>query len=563
MYKSYSKNILRYWPFYLAGTVSLLVTTCTEVLIPKFIQWSVDLLTNSAKGIPLVFTKDEPSDSLNFMMLCFLTTLLIGWLGRVGWRQLLARRTHFAGHQLKTEFWDSLKHQPLSFLHRYSLGDLMNRATGDWNKSRFIHGFTMVLTFDVVFFTVLSLVSMLMIDVTLTIASLIITPFLPRLIIKLSKQEYHQHQVAQQSLSNLSDTISQAINTIRLQRSTATEKVWEKTLGDRARNYAQEQFQVLKIGWKIFILGALPTLIAYGVLFTFGIYKFKSGEISIGEFLALQSYVLLLQSPLFELGSVISEWQTGFASFSRVHEIFNLKQEPFTTDLNQASGNNTAFEVIDLNFSYDNNPPCLRNITISINRGDKVGLTGVIGSGKSTFINILSGLQDGYEGKVEIFGHDSKGLGRDWICEKITVVPQKPFLFAGSIRHNLALGNSLSEEKIIETLKMVRLWDDVNDMPDGIDTWIGEWGINLSGGQKQRLAIARSLLKDTEILVLDDSLSAVDSVTEEHILQQLNSVFKHKTIIWTAHRMSTLQLCDSVYEFKDETLVSIRGGQHA
>ncbi|SMF55647.1 ABC transporter ATP-binding protein [Pseudobacteriovorax antillogorgiicola] len=559
MYKSYGHNILGHWPLYLAGTLSLLLTTCTEVLIPKFIQWAVDHLTNS-QGIPSLFLRETREATLDTMMYAFLIVLCVGWWGRVGWRQLLARRTHDAGHKLKTEFWDSLKHQPLSFTQRYSLGDLMNRATGDWNKSRFIHGFTMVLTFDVVFFTVLSLISMLMIDVTLTLAALVIVPFLPRAIIKLSRREYDQHQVAQETLSELSDSISQAVQTIRLQRSTATELIWKKSLAAKARSYAKEQFEVLRIGWKIFILGAAPTLVAYGVLFTFGVYQYQQGVISIGEFLALQSYVLLLQSPLFELGSVISEWQTGFASFARVHEILRLKKEPLRTQVKPSQKTEAAptFSVEHMNFRYHEETPCLISISLKIQKGEKIGITGPIGSGKTTLINILAGLLDGYQGRVLVQGFNMEDLGSDWLSETITVVPQKPFLFAGSIRHNLSLGAQVTEERMIAALKMVRLWSDVEEMADGLDTWIGEWGINLSGGQKQRLAIARSLLKHSDVLILDDSLSAVDSVTEHHILSALSQEFEHKTIIWTAHRLSTLQLCDRIFKLEDGRLQQIK-----
>ena len=139
MYRTYRNNVLKHWPYYIAGTLSLLVTTCSEVLIPKFIQWSIDLLTSS-KSIPSQFQGGSRQESLDILMFSMLIVLVIGWIGRIGWRQFLARRTHGVGHQLKIEFWEALKHQPLSFLQRYSLGDLMNRATGDWNKSRFIHG---------------------------------------------------------------------------------------------------------------------------------------------------------------------------------------------------------------------------------------------------------------------------------------------------------------------------------------------------------------------------------------------------------------------------------------
>ena len=438
----------------------------------------------------------------------------------------------------------------------------MNRATGDWNKSRFIHGFTMVLTFDLVFFVCLSLVSMLMIDIWLTIASLIVVPFLPRPIIALSKKEYRQHQKAQETLSKLSDMISQAVQTARLQRSTATEDSWFKQLSSKASSYAEEQFKVLKIGWRIFILGAIPTIIAYGILFSLGIYKYQIGDISIGEFLALQSYILLLQSPLFELGSVISEWQTGFASFSRVHEILSQKKTAMQGLKQVNYREEYGLMLQDLSFKYENNKVCLDCVNLKVKSGEMIGITGPIGAGKSTLLNIIAGLQHGYDGKVKVFNEDINGLDARYLSEMITVVPQKPFLFSGSIRHNLQLANSLADEELERVLRAVRLWDDVQEMSDGLDTWIGEWGINLSGGQKQRLAIARALTRDSKILILDDALSAVDAVTEEHILKSLELLFSDKTIIWTAHRASTLQLCHHVYELKEAKLIPIKGASH-
>ncbi|MFW7381682.1 MAG: ABC transporter ATP-binding protein [Oligoflexus sp.] len=553
IYRTFAHNVMQHWGSYLAGTLALLITSLTEVLMPKFIQWTIDLLTNKdTTTIPSWFHSNTMAGSLDRLVGFFILSLIIGWIGRIGWRQLLARRTHEAGHKLKTKFWSTLKDQPLTFLHRYPLGDLMNRATADWNKTRFIYGFTMVMTFDIVFFSLLALVSMFLIDVQLALACLLLLPFLPKPIIRLSKREYAQHQKAQEHLSELSDAISQAVNTVRLQRATNSEAIWENQLAKRASRYAWEQFQVLKIGWKIFILGALPTIAAYAVLFSFGIYKLQIGDISIGQFIALQSYVLLLQSPLFELGSVISEWQTGFASFARILEIFGFETKPKTTNHPPISHNTASDEAINieqLSFRYSEDlDDVLNDINLTVKRGEKIGITGPIGSGKTTLVQILTGLSEHYRGHLSLFEIPMPELGRDWLSQNIAVVPQKPFLFAGSIRSNLTLDREFSDEQMIQALQIVRLWDDIQDMPHGLDTWIGEWGINLSGGQKQRLAIARALLRPTAILILDDCLSAVDSVTEEFILDKLQSLFQGQTLIWTAHRASTLQLCDRIFQ---------------
>ncbi|WP_141736099.1 ABC transporter ATP-binding protein [Oligoflexus tunisiensis] len=540
------ENLRKHRLAYGLGTLAMLITSISEVFLPKFIQWSIEVLTDKSAV--------DPHGTLDRLVLGLVISLTLGWLGRVGWRQILARQTHLAGHEMKTRLWSVLKDQPLSLLDRYSLGDLMNRATADWNKTRFIHGFTIVLTFDLIFFTTLSVASMLMIHVKLALLCLCVIPFLPRYIIRISRLEYTFHQVAQEQLSLLSDLISQAVKTVRLQRATASEKVWQEKLQSHAREYADRQFKVLHASWRIFVLGALPTIIAYGILFTYGVMEVQAGRVSIGAFIALQSYVLLLQSPLFELGSVISEWQTGFASYHRIAEIYNLERETKPTSealVHRFHNPDVAVHLQDLSYSYDQNQSVLTHINLIIPRGEKLGLIGPIGAGKSTLVNIIGGLLEHHSGLVQIHGLSLEQGQRDWIVKQVTMVPQKPFLFAGTIRHNLSPMGTADDEAMVDALKTVELWDDVQKFMGGLDCWIGEWGINLSGGQKQRLALARALLKPSPILIFDDCLSAVDSITEARILNQLNAKLAGLTVIWTAHRLSTLQLCDRILRLED------------
>lgn len=547
------ENLKKHRFAYGLGTAAMLITSLSEVFLPKFIQWSIEVLTEKNTA--------DPHGTLDKLVLGLIATLTLGWLGRVGWRQILARQTHLAGHDMKTRLWSVLKDQPLSMLDRFSLGDLMNRATADWNKTRFIHGFTIVLTFDLIFFTTLSVISMLMIHAKLALLCLCIIPFLPRQIIKISRREYTFHQVAQEQLSLLSDLISQAVKTVRLQRATASERVWEEKLGTYAKEYARRQFKVLHASWQIFVLGALPTIFAYGILFTYGVMEVQAGRVSIGAFIALQSYVLLLQSPLFELGSVISEWQTGFASFHRLTEIYNLERDtPSTSDavIHRFHNPGVAVRLQDLSYSFDQKQDVLSHINLIIPQGEKLGLVGPIGSGKSTLVNCVAGLLEHPQGQIQIHGLNREQGQRDWIVKQITMVPQKPFLFAGSIRHNLSPVGTADEAAMIDALKTVELWDDVQKFVGGLDCWIGEWGINLSGGQKQRLSLARALLKPSPILILDDCLSAVDSITEARILAQLKTRLAGHTVIWTAHRLSTLQLCDRILRLEDGRLLDLK-----
>ena len=565
-------SIKEHWLLYLTGTLSLVLTSVTEVAAPKFIQWAVDTLTG-ANTVPQFLKGTSQVATLNFIVTCLFVTLLLAWFGRFVWRQTLARRSHQAGRDLKVGIWGSLRHQPVRTFQQYSLGDLMNRATGDLNAGRSIHGFTIVLTYDMIFLAILASASMLYIDWQLALYCLICFPFLPRFIIRLARREYTQHIWAQEKLSSLSDLVSQTLNSIRLQRATASESMWLKALDIEAKEYAQRRFEVLHTGLKMFPLGALPILLAYAVLLILGVQKIQAGTLTIGEFIALQSYVMILQIPLLELGDVISEWQRGFASLNRIVEIFNLgrgdKQQKFSSNFEKVlsdsevligKSHETDFvaSVANLSLSFDGmQRAVLKNITLKIPRGARIGICGPIGSGKSTLLSALSGLLEIPAGRVFLNGRDIQTLDRAAITSQVCVVPQKAFLFAGSIRYNLCLNETIADEALWRALDIVGLNREISVFKEGLDTWVGEWGINLSGGQKQRLALARALLRPRPLLLLDDCLSAVDAVTEEKILSGLSELFVGRTVIWVAHRPSTLRLCTNVYRIDSGILSAL------
>ncbi len=559
----YRQALKDHWFVYTAGTITLLVTSGTEVLVPRFVQWCLDIIGHTEAHVPGFLLRSDPRQSIRTLATWMAGALLVGWAGRIGWRQLLARRTHCTGRDIKVRFWSVLRYLPLSTFHRYPLGDLMNRATGDWNASRAIHGFTLVLTLDLIFFTLLAVLSMFSLNVELTLYCLAVFPILPRWILKLARREHDQHLYAQEKLGKLSDQISQALGTIRLQRATASDAIWQANLEAEARDYATRRFEVVKTGWKIFPLGATPTLIAYGVLLYLGIHKIAKGELSIGQFVALQSYVLMLQGPLFDMGDCIAEWQRGFASLSRIAEIFNLQSLGDRLLGKSAKPQQEArgfeLEVRRLTFAYDADPrPVLKDVHLKVAARETVGIVGPIGSGKTTLLSLFAGLLESPGGAVTIAGTAADELAREWFSSNVTMVPQRAFLFAGSIRYNLLLDETFSDEQLWEALRLVHLDDDVRGFPEGLGSWVGEWGINLSGGQRQRLSVARALLRPRSVILLDDCLSAVDAVTEEIILSRLESRLAEATVVWVAHRLSTLKLCGRIFELDDGVMSMMR-----
>lgn len=551
----------------------------TEVLTPKFTQWAIDTLVavpntkDYLSKIPAFLHGLNQKETLFFLVQGFVVVMFLGLLGRFAWRQTLARRTHVAAYHMKQNFWNSLRFQPLKTFQDYTLGDLMNRATADWNSSRFIQGFTIVLTYDLVFFSVLAIAVMLLMNPLLTILSLATFFIVPPFMVKLANQEYDQHIFAQEKLSDLSDIISQTISTIRLQRAMAGEGPWQKTLQQEARDYADRRKEVIKTEWRIFPFGTLPTLVAYAILIFYGIFLIREGKLSIGEFVAFQSYLVMLQVPLYELNSCITEWQRGFGSLKRIVEIFNLKKpDNYKESTLHKSTSLIAISLNSASFEYlRGGRKILDQVSLDINAGEYVGISGAIGSGKTTLLRLIAGLLDPTGGAIKLFNQNLRDIERSWVTKQVSFVAQESFLFAGSLRYNLSLSDQYCDEELWTVLETVDLAKDIRKMSAGFDSqsgsynlldmWIGEWGVTLSGGQRQRLSMARALLRPRPIILFDDCFSAVDTITEENILKNLSSFLKtypqKVTIIWTAHRMSTLSLCHRTYQLENAKLRSL------
>ena len=554
----YWQSIKDHKAIYALGLFTLLVTSAAEVMVPKFVQWILDLLVHSRTPAWLGNVGATRSVSLDHLIGGLMGAVFMGWCGRVGWRQTMARRTHNAGYELKNRLWNALRHQRLGVFLRFPLGDLMNRATADWNSGRIIHGFTLVLTFDLIFFTLLSVGSMMMIHLPLTLVGLLGFPLLAPFVLRYARKEYDLHMTAQERLSGLSHLISQTIVSVRLQRATGSEAVWQSKLSSAAREYADRRFEVLRTGWRIFPFGTLPTVMTYAVLMTYGIYEIHAGRLSIGAFIAMQSYVLLLQVPLFELAEIFSEWQTGLAGMERIAAIDGLrdteKRRPGHVP-HPAHANVVTLSAID--FTYPNAPlPTLRGLNLTLTAGERLGITGPIGSGKSTLVTLLAGLYQPSHGRYELLGRQADELGREGFTASVGLVPQKTFLFAGTIRRNLELDQAATDAELWDALRVVRLDEEVRAMALGLDSLLGESAVNLSGGQRQRLSLARAVLRPAPLLLLDDCLSAVDAVTEQGILAELAQRFAGRTIVWVAHRASSLRLCDRVLEMADGTFIA-------
>lgn len=549
------KHLKENWFIYFLGTLAVVTTNIMQVTWTRGLGWVIDFF--SGDKFPDWFVGENREATFLNIFFVLLASRLFLFVGRWGWRVTLARQTHYAAANLRRWVFESSRFFPRRDLdQKYTKGLLMNASTSDVNAARFIFGFTLVAVVDVVFLGIFTVWAMLSIHVGMTLWSLAVLLFLPFFVKKLSAIEIDRYTGAQEFLTVFNDLASQVVSTIRLQRLTQTGEFWRLRLEDTAEEYRKKRLEAVYTSLLYSPLMGAAYFLSYLVIFVMGIKLVFAGEMSIGGFMAMQGLIFLVQDPLFELGFIISDFQKGRKSLERLAEIYGHTRESWLLpkDGSPLKPQEEVLSAKNIQFSYEEGRPIIKDFNLSLNQGERLGIKGPIGTGKSTLVSILAGLERNQEGEVLYCGVDYDEFDHHEIRKSVCFVPQKPFLFASSIRENILMDRQFSDDEIWHALEVAGLSRDVKAFPDQLDTPLGEWGINLSGGQKQRLTLARALVRKPHLLFLDDCLSAVDTVTEEKILKGLDRELADTTLIWVAHRDSTLKYCDRVIEMKGEVL---------
>jgi ATP-binding cassette subfamily B protein len=541
IWKGYLK---KRWFKYTLGALAVLLTNLMQILAPKNIGWIVDFFTN--KSIPDFFiAKTKEETFLRLFLVLFASRVFIN-VFRFMWRITLGRQTHHACGMLRREVWEHVRFFKKEDLEtKYTKGVLMNAEISDSNSARFIFGFTLVAIFDLIFLGLFTFITMALIHLKMAILSFLVLTFVPFFVRKLSKQEVEQYKKVQDVLSQFNDLSSQAISTIKLQRLTQTGNFWEKRLMDVAQSHRQEKLKGLNLSLMYIPVMGFASMISYIILFSLGIYFTFSNQMTVGQFISMQGLVFLLHDPLMTFGFVISEWKKAFTALTRLAEIFVHPKDPtLLAEGADISPSENVFTIENLKFVYPKNEiPTFENLNLTLKKDERLGIMGPIGSGKTTLVSILTGLERKFEGSVLLYGRPFQSYSHTDLRKHIGLVSQRPFLFADTIKTNVAVDQNLSDDEIWKCLEIAGLKDDVAAYPDKLETQLGEWGINLSGGQKQRLTLARAIARKPKILFLDDCLSAVDTITEEKILKNIDRYLNDTTLIWIAHRKSTLKYC--------------------
>jgi len=489
----------------------------------------------------------------------FILIAIFAGVFRYAMRKTLISVSRYIEYDIRKELYDNLIKLDTSFFDHARVGDLMTRLTSDIEQIRMVIGPALMYSVNTVFGFVFGISLMLLINVQMTSVMLLLAPLVVIVVFLLGSVVHSASMASQQAFSDLSVVVQENLSGIRVVKAFLQSDAQEKLFEEKAQTLKSKNLRLVIIRGAF--MPAIMLLFGLGIaaILLLGGHLIMQDKLMIGDFVAFFSYMMLLTWPMIALGWVVSLFQRGRASFERVQALTSTDQTIVDGDYTGDSATSESKEHIiyeNVGFSYnkDNNYE-LSDIQISLIKGNVLGVVGRVGTGKTTLISLLTRLYDVSEGKILVDGIDVRKWNKKALRSKIGIVPQDPLLFSTSIKNNITMFEEYSDEDVSKAIEISRLVQDIPDFPFGLETEVGERGITLSGGQKQRVAIARAVIRNPEILIFDDALSAVDTDTEEKILSNLDTFFEGRTNIIISHRLSSVVNADEIIVLEENHIV--------
>ena len=572
----------RYRWQYLLGFLSLLGEVVFWIAVPQIIKYAIDALQGSFGARTLALY----SGLLIGAALCKAFCLFWSRMILIG----ISRDVEF---DLRNDLYLHLSKLPLSYFHRIRTGDLMSRATNDLNAVRMLLGPGIMYSLRYVVIMTGAMGIMLTISPKLTLYSFALVPVIVVVVSYFGRRIHERFETIQAMLSTLSAKVQESLAGIRVLRAYAQEEADLDRFRQLNDEFVVRNMKLIRL-WGMFYPSLEVLLgLTYAMVLWLGGREVVTGKITIGSFVAFNVYMGQLSWPMVAIGWVVNLHQRGTASLGRLNEILSTKPEiadrpdlglgerihgvnqsrdrlpsgALAKDGEGAGSPATAgdpgahgveIEFRNLSFSYDGRP-VLRNINLTIPAGSTLAIVGPTGSGKSTLVNLIPRLYDAPPGELYVNGKEIRDYRLEQLRKMIGFVPQETFLFSETVQENIAFGvDEATDEEIRRAAEIAGLLEDIEGFPKQFATLVGERGITLSGGQKQRAAIARAVMRNPRILVLDDALSSVDTYTEEMILNRLKGVMRGRTTILISHRISTIRGADQIIVL-EEGRISERG----
>ncbi|HEX8096873.1 MAG TPA: ABC transporter ATP-binding protein [Pyrinomonadaceae bacterium] len=531
----------------LTGVICILVGVVFNIMIPLVVGRAVDDLRH---GVTWAVLTRAALKTLGLSLASGAFLFLQ--------RRILIGMSRHVEYDLRKDFYAHLVDQPLSFFQENRIGDLMARATNDLSAVRQLAGPMIMYSLQTVFVVLFIVPLMLNVSVRLTLMLLVTMP-LVSLTVKFFGQQVHvRFEKIQEFFAQISARAQENFTGVRVVRAYAQEGPEIEAFESLNRQYAERNLSLVRISAVMRPLMQFLIGTGFVLIFWYGGTLAGRGEITVGQFTEFNLYLARLIWPLIALGYVVNLYQRGTASLKRMNAIFAVK--PTITDAPSAKPQQPVkgrIEFRDLTFRYGGRgEPVLRDINLKVEAGQTVAFVGRTGSGKSTLMNLIPRLLEAPEGSVYLDGVELRDYTLAQLRASIGYVPQETFLFSDTLAENIAFGIEKGERAEVEwAAEIAGLSEDVREFAEGFETLVGERGITLSGGQKQRTAIARAVLRQPKILILDDALSSVDTYTEEKILSRLRGVMRERTSLIVSHRISTVRDADLICVLEDGRIV--------
>lgn len=474
-------------------------------------------------------------------------SIVIGYFLSFAYQYLMFRGTDLMGRETRRRLVKKLLRQGPIFYENNSIGSLMGKATNDVRNLQDVAGFgVMSLVMSTIYPLIIIGVMSYMVSFKMTILSV-----LPMILIVMFTRLavsglYQAHYRIQRAFDKLNEGVLENVNGVREIRAFNREDSERARFDERSEEYYQANMDQVKLAALFPAVTKLVPGISYIIAFVYGSHLISQSQLTLGALVSFTMYLNILIRPVSIFGEFVNVFQMAAASMDRIWEIWKHKEEVSDSEnpKNYGGGEDLVFD--DFSFSYSDSTQALKNIDVKISPGQTLGIVGKIGSGKTSFLKQILRLYPIDDRSIFLGDEPIESFSTSSIRDKIGYVPQDHILFSKSIKDNLTFGQSYSDEEIEKAIELADFKKDLDRMPKGIETMVGERGVSLSGGQKQRLSIARALLTDPEILILDDSLSAVDAKTEKNIISNLINERKGKTTLISAHRLSGIMHAEEI-----------------
>lgn len=524
---------------YIIGSISLLVSDIISLFLPYVTGQLIDMVYNNTLTM----------NNFKIMILISFILIILKYVTAMAWSYNIFKASSMMEYLSRDKLMNKFLKQSQRFYENNPTGSLMSKSTQDVSQVAQFAGFGVLAFFDAVLFPIFIIIMMIVtIDFKMTVYAIIPYFVLAFGYYKLMDKIYNRSSLVNKSFDELTDSVLEDVEGIRIIRVYNIGKLRSKRFMQKTRELAERYVNLVKIQALIEPFEIFITSISYAIAVGYGAYLVSKVGLSVGKIVSFTYYLGMLIWPMFALGEFLNLSQQASAAMDRIVEILNYKEEISNTDDYDSINPNPSIAFVNHNYKYPTSEnDILKNINLSIENGTSLGIVGKTGSGKTTIIRQLLDIYKVDKSSIIIGSDNFDDVSAKSFKDSIGYVPQRHMIFSDTLENNIKFTKpDASDTEVNKAIEIADFKKDVGEFSQALQTLTGEKGVSLSGGQKQRLSIARAVLKNPQILILDDAMSAVDATTEQNIIRNLTKSRKGKTTIIIAHRISQVQNCDKI-----------------